>query len=161
MRNDYCAATLHQDERAEVLARAHRGFTLAELLIAVAIIGSLVSISLPMFSSQQGYSRRRADEANYNAAKEAATAVWLASSMPDGASYCYDLGTDSAKPGTAEVSAPAGYGLSTPEDWTTETFTMKATDDENPTYPADSDGTPHFVRVTFDSHGITEAVWSD
>lgn len=40
------------------------GFTLAELLIVVAIIGVLVAISIPIFTSQLERSREATDAAN-------------------------------------------------------------------------------------------------
>lgn len=43
------------------------GFTLAELLIVVAIIGVLVAIAIPTFSSQLEKSRIATDEANVRA----------------------------------------------------------------------------------------------
>ena len=41
-----------------------KGFTLAELLIVVAIIGVLVAISIPIFTAQLEKSREATDEAN-------------------------------------------------------------------------------------------------
>lgn len=45
-----------------------RGFTLAELLIVVAIIAVLVAISIPIFTSQLEKSREAVDAANIRAA---------------------------------------------------------------------------------------------
>lgn len=45
-----------------------KGFTLAELLIVVAIIGVLVAISIPIFTSQLEKSREATDLANIRAA---------------------------------------------------------------------------------------------
>lgn len=45
-----------------------KGFTLAELLIVVAIIAVLVAISIPIFTSQLEKSREAADAANIRAA---------------------------------------------------------------------------------------------
>ena len=44
--------------------RRNKGFTLAELLIIVAIIAILVGISMPIFTSQLEKSRRAVDKAN-------------------------------------------------------------------------------------------------
>lgn len=46
----------------------NRGFTLAELLITVAIIGVLVAISIPVFASQMEKSREATDLSNVRAA---------------------------------------------------------------------------------------------
>ena len=45
-----------------------KGFTLAELLIVVAIIGVLVAISIPIFTSQLEKAREATDEANIRSA---------------------------------------------------------------------------------------------
>ena len=50
------------------MRRTKRGFTLAELLIVVAIIGVLVAIAIPIFSSQLEKSREATDLANVRAA---------------------------------------------------------------------------------------------
>lgn len=49
-----------------------KGFTLAELLIVVAIIGVLVAISIPVFTQQLQKSRLAANQANARAAYAAA-----------------------------------------------------------------------------------------
>lgn len=46
------------------MRKNEKGFTLAELLIVVAIIGVLVAISIPIFTSQLEKSREAVDEAN-------------------------------------------------------------------------------------------------
>ena len=46
------------------LRKNKKGFTLAELLIVVAIIGVLVAISIPIFTSQLEKAREATDEAN-------------------------------------------------------------------------------------------------
>lgn len=48
--------------------RNSRGFTLAELLVTVAIIGVLVAISIPVFASQMEKSREATDLSNVRAA---------------------------------------------------------------------------------------------
>lgn len=50
------------------LRKNEKGFTLAELLIVVAIIGVLVAISIPIFTSQLEKSREAVDEANLRSA---------------------------------------------------------------------------------------------
>lgn len=50
------------------LRKNEKGFTLAELLIVVAIIGVLVAISIPIFTSQLEKSREAVDISNMRAA---------------------------------------------------------------------------------------------
>lgn len=63
----------------------NKGFTLGELLIVVAIIGVLVAISIPIFTSQLEKSRLAVDMANVRSAKVAAAY------MSDGKSLAYSV----------------------------------------------------------------------
>lgn len=65
----------------------NKGFTLAELLIVVAIIGVLVAISIPIFTSQLEKSRLAVDMANVRSAKAAAAYTY----MSDGKSLAYSV----------------------------------------------------------------------
>ncbi len=56
-----------------------KGFTLAELLIVVAIIAVLVAISIPVFTSQLEKARDAADAANLRAQYAEAAAKALSS----------------------------------------------------------------------------------
>lgn len=49
------------------MKRSKKGFTLAELLIAVAIIAVLVAIAIPVFGGQLTKAKEAADEANIRA----------------------------------------------------------------------------------------------
>ena len=59
------------------LMKKEEGFTLAELLIVVAIIAVLVAISIPIFTSQLEKSRESTDQANVRSAYAALVADYL------------------------------------------------------------------------------------
>lgn len=64
-----------------------KGFTLAELLIVVAIIAVLVAVSIPIFTSQLEKARESTDVANFRAAKAEVIAKYLSEDgqlAPDG-----------------------------------------------------------------------------
>lgn len=69
-----------------------KGFTLAELLVAVAIVAILVAISVPIFTSQLGKAKQATNEANMRAAKVAAVAKYLSDENDgDTVYYLYDI----------------------------------------------------------------------
>ena len=59
------------------MKRNNKGFTLAELLIVVAIIAVLVAIAIPTFGGQVERARETADAANLRAAYAEATMAYL------------------------------------------------------------------------------------
>lgn len=59
------------------MKKNNKGFTLAELLIVVAIIGVLIAIAMPTFTGQLDRAKKRADLANLRAAYAQATAEYL------------------------------------------------------------------------------------
>ncbi len=68
-----------------------KGFTLAELLVVVAIIGILVAISIPVFTAQLSKARKATNLANLRAAKAAAVAEYLTGEKEGEATYNYDI----------------------------------------------------------------------
>lgn len=92
-----------------------KGFTLAELLIVVAIIAVLVAISIPIFTSQLEKSRESTDAANARAAyaEMMASAVMGESCTEDNASYKISTsGTEGSFVYTAEIPC-----VQTQDDW--------------------------------------------
>lgn len=101
-----------------------KGFTLAELLVVVAIIGILVAVSIPIFMSQLENSREATDMANLRAAKAEATSVYMTAvgtgvavrnvawndskNVSDGFTAYYD-----ADSGELSTEVPSGYGKGT------------------------------------------------
>ena len=71
-----------------------KGFTLAELLIVVAIIAVLVAISIPIFSSQLEKAREATDMANIRAAYAEASADLLTN---DSSTYSKDIDAQQTK----------------------------------------------------------------
>jgi prepilin-type N-terminal cleavage/methylation domain-containing protein len=64
-------------ERQVIIMKDRKGFTLAELLIVVAIIGVLAAISIPIFSTQLEKARDATSVANLRSAYAEAQAEYL------------------------------------------------------------------------------------
>ncbi len=116
-----------------------KGFTLAELLIVVAIIAVLVAIAIPVFSSQLEKSRDSVTVSNLRAAYAQAQAAYLTGSN-DGTDVVYDKSTK--KVTVSNVKAKG----------TQDTY--NGLDSELPfSAPASMDDTPGTYTVTFDYSG--------
>ena len=84
----------------------NKGFTLAELLIVVAIIAVLTMVAVPIFNTQLEKSREETDIANMRAAKAAAVAYFL--DHPEATQVNFNATT-----GAVQTDTPAGYGKGT------------------------------------------------
>lgn len=73
--------------------RNRKGFTLAELLIVVAIIGVLVAVSIPIFTAQLAKARLATNQANARAAVASATAEYLTEKDAGYVMVTYDIKT--------------------------------------------------------------------
>ena len=94
-----------------------KGFTLAELLIVVAIIAVLVAISIPIFNNQRRKARLAVNQANAKAAEEMAMTAYLTEGKDTTAYFCVD-GT-----GTKDGYVPiAGTGFSYKYDGSHRTY---------------------------------------
>ena len=128
-----------------------KGFTLAELLIVVAIIGVLVGISIPIFSAQLKKSRIATNQANARAAYAAAKAAYLDTEGTRGGTYVVDTGVF-----TAATTAPTtdGTEVATTKGinaWATDTTISELIDDKVATkwyVSLDADGA--VIRIAAD-----------
>lgn len=93
-----------------------KGFTLAELLVVVAIIGVLVAISIPIFTSQLKKARLATNQANARAAYAAATTQYMLdyddTTPTAGVSYVYTVSTGKL----GDVKTTAGTATITKTD---------------------------------------------
>lgn len=85
-----------------------KGFTLAELLVVVAIVGILVAISIPVFTAQLGKARLATNNANLRAAKAAAVSEYLTGDKNDGQSDNYQYTVSTGDITADGVTIPTG-----------------------------------------------------
>lgn len=85
--------------------RSKKAFTLAELLIVIAIIGILIAIAVPVFSAQLTKARNAVDNANMRAIKAMAAADYVEDENLDDTTYYVtssgDVSTTSSTGATA------------------------------------------------------------
>lgn len=127
-----------------MLKKKHKGFTLAELLIVVAIIAILVAISLPLFSSQIAKANLQADQTHVSAAKASAVAEYLDTNSHDTITYYFDAGIAMANKNNSE--GIVGYGKSTKEPYKTQTGAVGV--------PVNDDGSKNIIQVIVGNNGI-------
>lgn len=128
-----------------------KGFTLAELLVVVAIIAVLVAISIPIFTSQLEKSREATDVANMRAAKAAAVVQYLDSNAAITAMN-YDANAGKLVEST---TTPAGYGKGT----TTDGGTKYGASTDKVYYDSSADYTDQYIQVTVDKDGNVAESW--
>ena len=123
------------------------GFTLAELLIVVAIIGVLVAVSIPIFTSQLEKSKQATDLANMRSAK---AAEWMTEGMPDwsAGNHYYDVAS-----GRIVTTVPSGYGKSSKN---ASEFASELNASGIP-----NDGSPTYMTLTISDSGVVSIYWGD
>lgn len=93
-----------------------KGFTLAELLVVVAIIGVLAAISIPIFTTQLEKAREAVDISNMRAAYAVAQSDVLTEGYKDTNKYTEAGGTYTGYynvSGDVQATKPTAYGKST------------------------------------------------
>lgn len=127
-----------------------KGFTLAELLVVVAIIAVLAAISIPVFTSRVESSREATDVANLRNAYAAAQTECLTDSSFNGGYYLKDGSFETTLDTTKGIEGKAtvnGFNMAEP-DWDTTIFD----------YKGDS-STGKYVHVTVSGGKVTKVTF--
>ena len=90
-----------------------RGFTLAELLIVVAIIAVLVAVAIPVFTAQLNKAKYATDLANIRSLLAIGTADYLANGKTTYDGIVYVDGATEGTPGWAGSVLNEGHGVPT------------------------------------------------
>lgn len=130
------------------MKRDQKGFTLAELLVVVAIIAVLVAVSIPIFAAQTDKAKAATDEANVRAAKAAAVTDYLSNGYSGDVTYYYDAINGTATTDSTEAAKSKGYGKSS-----------KDLTDDNATGIPNNNGTACIIAFTIKADGTQTAVW--
>lgn len=93
-----------REKKMIMTMKRNHGFTLAELLIVVAIIGVLVAIAIPVFTSQLEKSREATDIANVRSKYAELSAMGMSSGTPDESSGITRSGTKGSYVYSAQVT---------------------------------------------------------
>ena len=96
--------TCDNEQKVSNMKNNKKGFTLAELLIVVAIIGVLVAVSIPIFTDQLRKARFATNKANARAAYAAAVAAYISEDIEEETGVfvpggLYNVGEGSFTPG--------------------------------------------------------------
>lgn len=123
-----------------------KGFTLAELLVVVAIIAVLVAVSIPIFSAQTKKANIATNQANARAAKAAAVTSVLGGSA-NTTIFKYDIKTGTISTTSTDKGGATLTATTDPAEWTTTT-------------PSGIDATVYNTwYVTLDSNNTVSGYW--
>jgi type IV pilus assembly protein PilA len=130
--------------------KKEEGFTLAELLIVVAIIAVLVAIAIPIFTTQLEKSRESTDVANLRSAYAAATVYAMDNKLTAATKKYYDPSVD----GSISDNATAKLGQGTAQNGGFDMSTLAAPTSYSPT----TEVRQKPIAVQFSASGIVESV---
>lgn len=150
--------------------KRNNGFTLAELLIVVAIVGVLAAIATTVFSSQLEKSREATDIANLRSAKAAAVAKYLADDLNSGTYYFDAQKGVLVSEDNFTANSISGYGKGTAKNGATsnsfelsaianDAITMSwvnidgASNESTANYASNSDVSGQIIKITFGNSG--------
>ena len=133
------------------MKKNNKGFTLAELLIVVAIIAVLVAIAIPVFTTQLEKSRETTDMANIRAAYAAGTTLAMTDKDADGTWY-YNPNED----GSLNSSTGTKLGQGTSTNGKADTSALPG----NAQYDNSTDARGKQIEVTIANGVVTEIKFS-
>ena len=135
---------LYMLRTGDYMENNNKGFTLAELLIVVAIVGVLVAISIPIFSGKRVKAKIATNQANYRSAKAAAVVDYMTAgsngkwTKKKGCYFVYDVENGSLKYDKyADIAFGQGNGDEPiPYSSTKQFFYVNVNDDGVIVYPS-------------------------
>ena len=134
----------------EKLRKNEKGFTLAELLIVVAIIGVLVAISIPIFTKQLERARDSVTVSNIRAAYAMSQTAYLTQQGDEANAVIYTPG-DNGK-ATIEVGNVVSKGAATGWSGMTDDLVIKSQVEDGCKAMANTPGSYTLV-FTYDENG--------
>jgi len=126
--------------------RSQNGFTLAELLIVVAVVAVLTAISIPVFASRTAKAKAATDMENIRSAKAAATVQYLTNPSGKEQVFYYDAESGTITNDSTKAASFRGYGKSAVEVDGASGLPVK-------------DGKAQIVSVTVKTDGSYSASW--
>lgn len=143
--------------------RNKSGFTLAELLIVVAIIAVLIAIAIPVFSSQLKSSREAVDKANERSAESMAASTYLMYGGSGDITFSFGM-NDKSNLGIFDVTLSSTDPIGAFSVADAETLIKDSTFEDNQKYNEATDtkrtsAKGFFIKVTINGGAVTECEW--
>lgn len=145
------------------MKKNNQGFTLAELLIVVAIIAVLVAIAIPVFTSRLEQSRETTDIANLRSAYAAGQVAALSGlSEMSGSNVKYPTGSYAYDPNDGDGLTTKGSGAKLGQGTATDGHADKSKLPAECSYQTSGkDYRQKEIVVKFDNSGLTSVKFAD